>query len=118
MRLAGELASTAVAITVSAIVGALVGLVRSVVGHAIHPYAVVIACAAVGAVGVFVVLGRPPSQRPAVDLLLAVNVAAFVVLRRRNPVGHKRWVAGGRCLLRRARRARASHHRGATAVAR
>ncbi len=68
------------AITASAIVGALVGLALSVVGHAIDPYAVVVASAAVGAVGVFVVLGRPPSQRLAVDLLLAVNVAAFVVL--------------------------------------
>jgi hypothetical protein len=52
----------------------------SVVGHAIHPYAVVVACAAVGALGVFVVLGRPPPQRLAIDLLLAVNVAALVVL--------------------------------------
>jgi hypothetical protein len=69
-----------VAITASAIVGALVGLVLSVVGHAIDPYAVVVASAAVGAVGGFVVLGRPSSQRLAVDLLLAVNVAAFVVL--------------------------------------
>jgi hypothetical protein len=69
-----------VAITVSAVVGALVGLVLSVVDHAIHPYAVVIACASLSAVGAFVVLGRPQSRRLAVDLLLAVNVAAFVVL--------------------------------------
>jgi hypothetical protein len=80
MRLARELASAAVAITASAIVGALIGVALNAVGDAMHPYAVVIACAAFGAVGGFVVLGRPPSQRLAVDLLLAVNVAAFVVL--------------------------------------
>jgi hypothetical protein len=67
-------------ITASALVGALIGLTLSVVGDAMHPYAVVIACAALGAVGAFVALGRLPSQRLAVDLLLAVNVAAFVVL--------------------------------------
>ena len=67
-------------ITASAISGALIGLALCVVGDPMYPYAVVIACAALGAVGVFVVLGRPPSQRFAVDLLLAVNVAAFVML--------------------------------------
>jgi hypothetical protein len=68
-----------VAITASAIAGALIGLALSAVGDGMHPYAVVIACAAFGAVGAFVVLGRPPTQRFAVDLLLAANVAAFVV---------------------------------------
>ena len=68
------------AITAYAIVGAVIGLALSAVGDAIHPYAVVIACAAFGGFGVFVALGRPRSQRLAVDLLLAVNVAAFVVL--------------------------------------
>jgi hypothetical protein len=70
-------------ITVSAIVGALIGLALTAAGDALHPYAVVIACAALGAVAAFVVLGRPPSQRFAVDLLLAVNIAAFVVLNAR-----------------------------------
>jgi hypothetical protein len=69
-----------VAITASAISGALIGLALCVVGDPMYPYAVMIACAALGAVGVFVVLGRPPSQRLAVDLFLAVNVAAFVML--------------------------------------
>ena len=68
------------AITAAAIAGALIGLALSAVGDAIHPYAAVIACGALGALGVFLVLGRPPSQRLAVDLLLAVNVAAFVML--------------------------------------
>jgi hypothetical protein len=72
-----------VAITASAITGALIGLALSAVGDPLHPYAVVIACAALGAVGAFVMLGRPPSQRLAVDLLLAANVAAFVVLHAR-----------------------------------
>jgi hypothetical protein len=80
MRHAGQLASAGVAITASAIAGALIGMALSAVGDAIHPYAVVIACGALGGFGVFVVLGRPPSQRLAVDLLLAVNVAAFAVL--------------------------------------
>jgi hypothetical protein len=69
-----------VAITASAIAGALIGLALSMVGHAMHPDAVVIASAALGAVGAFVVLGRPPTQRLTVDLLLAMNIAAFVVL--------------------------------------
>ena len=40
----------------------------------------VISCAALGEFGVFAALGRPRSQRLAGDLLLALNVAAFVVL--------------------------------------
>lgn len=43
-------------ITVSAIVGALIGLALTAAGDALHPYAVVIACAALGAVAAFVVL--------------------------------------------------------------
>jgi hypothetical protein len=69
-----------VTITASAISGALIGLALCAMGDPMYPYAVVIACAALGAVGAFVVLGRPPSQRLTVDLLLAVNVAAFVML--------------------------------------
>jgi hypothetical protein len=71
-------------ITVAALAAGLVGLVLSAVGGAAHPYALVIACAASGALAVFVAIGRPPSERLTVDLLLAVNGAVFVLLYARS----------------------------------
>jgi hypothetical protein len=71
-------------ITVGALAAGLLGLVLSAVGGAAHPYAVVVAFAAFGALVAFAAIGRPPSERLTVELLLAVNGAVFVLLYARS----------------------------------